>query len=231
MCCTRRCGCIKACKRPTTTKYTPFLKISSLVLMTLLLGTSIAGLIFSQDVRVGGHQTICALGMLVENLLEGVDEANWLGLNPIIDNMTYLFDGNRINVNAASMTGTYPQATSDQNDITSKYDDAKTAVTNMQNSNSGKQATRPDQSAGSLYSPTYIADLSTHTTGIQTEIDTKYNVMNDGITDITQGISKINDVNNYLTAAIQPIIMQKLNDASKSAGDFGDKIKDTGSTV
>jgi len=127
--------------------------------MTLLVGTSIAGLIFSKDVYVGGQQTVCALGILVDNLLEGVDGGNWLGLNPIIDNMTYLFDGNYITVNAVAVAASYLPTTSalDKTTIQTAYTLAQTAVSSMQSSNSGKTATRPDSSAGSTYTPDYIS--------------------------------------------------------------------------
>jgi len=154
--CCEKCN---ICKKPKTTRFKSGFRISSMVLMLFLSGAAIAGLVFSKEVRTGGRQTICSLGLLVDKLIEGSSAENdrWVGINPLIDKMEITFQNFNINT-FLQLSVSYSSAVtvSDTGLINLAYLPASGSVSTFYATKNGRSVQNPDPSIGGTYRPSYI---------------------------------------------------------------------------
>jgi len=153
------CEKYKICKKPKTMESKRGLRVSSIILMLFLFGAAIAGLVFSKEVRTGGRQTICSLGLLVDKLVEGssTESDRWIGINPLIGKMEKAFQSFDIN-KYLQLSVSYSSAVtlSDTGLINAAYSPASGSVSTFYSTKNGRSVKNPDPSIGGTYRPSYI---------------------------------------------------------------------------
>jgi len=201
--------------------------------MLFLFGAAVAGLVFTRNIRTGGRQTICSMGLFVDKLIEGssTQSDRWVGLDPLIEKMQIVFD-NFNPTTFATLAVTYPATTTvaDSALVTAASATATAVVSSFYNDFDDSSVPNPDPVLGGTYMPSYIDDLATTRDDIIDEIESKSDTFAEASLNISTSLIELS-AGSVLTLPIQGTINNQLDDASESSRQFSNWTVDGGSSA
>ena len=152
-CCTycSCCRCCKCCTHPKQSRLRSFYIFTSIIFMTAVIATGVAGIIVSRDIPKDGKKTVCNLALFVETIADGSTQDNWIGIRPAAEKLITVLNSFNTTVNSLQETN------NSFTEINTRLTAATDAIAAMYNDNRNLAvATQPNPQDSGSYQPTYI---------------------------------------------------------------------------
>ena len=152
-CCTycSFCTVMECCTHPKNARLTGCYLVASIVFMTAIIATGIAGIVVSKGIPIDGRKAVCSATLMIETIIDGSESDHWVGIRPAADKLLVVLGSFDSTVDSLVETGNSFVT------INAELKNVTDAVTAMYNDDKDLiVATRPNPQAGGSYQPTYI---------------------------------------------------------------------------
>jgi len=231
--CCKKVKCCKCCKLPREPKRIKlYMGITGFFLLGMV-GASIAGTIFSSKVSKGMEVTYCSALNLVENLVYGKTEEQWLGMTGIVDRINKIlidYDNALATLqdigDPATLDPTYNAALAELNTFYNKWSTDP----------SGTVAAPNNINTPETYKPEYIQNLGprdtddTYTNYIKKEIEIWRSTIDTAQDSINTALNTLQDNSGDIKGAMTTGVTTA-NDIITSVNDVIETLTDSGKTI